>query len=282
MANFSIYQKTINELIEAQIHSPRLEARILIAASANIDVNDVNSDTKLNNEQINKLNIMTLERKNHKPLDKIIGMKGFYCYDFYTSEDVLSPRPDTEVLVEEAIKIIKKNNFKNLLDLGTGSGCIALSILSQCKDVSATAVDISEKALTVAQKNATKLNLANRCSFVNASWFETDFNDKLKNKYDIIVSNPPYIPTSDIQELEPEVKNYDPMLALDGGKDGLESYKQIAIVAKEKISDNGYVLIEAGINQENDIINIFKSQGFTHIKSINDLNSIPRCLVFNR
>lgn len=278
--NTNVYQKTINELIKAQISSPRLEARILIAAAADIDVNDVSSNTILNNEQINKLNNMILERKNHKPLDKIIGLKGFYCYDFFTTTDVLSPRPDTEVLVEEAIKIIKENNFKTLLDLGTGSGCIVLSILAQCDKIKATAVDISDKALKVAQKNAVNLNVADRCKFVNASWFETDFNDKISDKYDIIVSNPPYIPTEDIKTLEPEVKNFDPMLALDGGTDGLDSYKQIAVVAKEKISDNGYVLIEAGINQENDIINIFKSQGFTHIKSIIDLNSIPRCIVF--
>lgn len=278
--DFSIYQKTINELIEAKIPSPRLEARILIANAVNTDINNVSSDITLNNEQINKLNAMILERKNHKPLDKIIGLKGFYCYDFCTTTDVLSPRPDTEVLVEEAISIIKKNTFNTLLDLGTGSGCIVLSILAQCPDVKATAVDISAKAIKIAQKNAKNLNVINRCNFVNASWFDTDFCGKLANKYEVIVSNPPYIPTDDIKTLEPEVKNFDPILALDGGTDGLDCYKQIAIVAKEKISDNGYVLIEAGINQENDIINIFKSQGFTHIKSINDLNSIPRCLVF--
>lgn len=276
----NIYQKTINRLIRANISSPRLEARILIANASNTDVNNVSSDTTLNNEQINKLNIMISERENHKPLDKIIGYKGFYCHDFITSEDVLSPRPDTEVLVEEAISIIKKNNFNTLLDLGTGSGCIVLSILAQCPDVKATAVDISDKAIKIAQKNAKNLYVANRCNFVNASWLDTDFYGKLANKYDMIVSNPPYIPTYDINTLEQEVKNFDPILALDGGIDGLDCYKQIAVVAKEKISDKGYILIEAGINQKNDIINIFKSQGFTYIKSINDLNSIPRCLVF--
>lgn len=276
----NIYQKTINRLIRANISSPRLEARILIANASNTDVNNVSSNTTLNNEQINKLNIMISERENHKPLDKIIGYKGFYCHDFITSEDVLSPRPDTEVLVEEAISIIKKNNFNTLLDLGTGSGCIVLSILAQCPDVKATAVDISDKAIKIAQKNAKNLYVANRCNFVNASWFDTDFYGKLANKYDMIVSNPPYIPTYDINTLEQEVKNFDPILALDGGIDGLDCYKQIAVVAKDKISDKGYILIEAGINQKNDIINIFKSQGFTYIKSINDLNSIPRCLVF--
>ncbi|MBQ7303486.1 MAG: peptide chain release factor N(5)-glutamine methyltransferase, partial [Alphaproteobacteria bacterium] len=107
-----------------------------------------------------------------------------------------------------------------------------------------------------------------------------NFSNKIEDKYDIIVSNPPYIPTDEIKTLEPEVKNFDPMLALDGGTDGLDSYKQIAIITKEKISNNGYALIEAGINQEKEIINIFKNQGFTHISSINDLNSIPRCSVF--
>ncbi|MBQ8870221.1 MAG: peptide chain release factor N(5)-glutamine methyltransferase [Alphaproteobacteria bacterium] len=278
--DLNIYQKTINELIEAKIPSPRLEARILIAKVSNTDANCVSASTKLTDEQLNKLCAMIDERKKHKPLDKIVGVKGFYRFDFFTSVDVLSPRPDTEILVEEAIKIIKENNFKTLLDLGTGSGCIVLSILAQCKDVSGTAVDISDKALKIAQKNTHNLNLSNRCKLIKTSWFDADFESKLQKKYDIIVSNPPYIPTEDIKTLEPEVKNFDPLLALDGGKDGLESYKQIAIVAKEKISDNGYVLIESGINQAQDIVNIFTAQGFTHIASVNDLNFISRCIIF--
>ncbi len=276
----NIYQKTIKELVEAKIPSPRLEARILISHASDIDTNDVTDATTLNNMQLKKLENMLTERKNHKPLDKIIGIKGFFCNDFITSEDVLSPRPDTEVLVEEAIKIIKENNFKTLLDLGTGSGCIVLSVLEQCKDVSATAVDISDKALTVAKTNANRLNLTDKCKFIRANWFDTNFSNKIEDKYDIIVSNPPYIPTDEIKTLEPEVKNFDPMLALDGGTDGLDSYKQIAIVTKEKLANNGYVLIESGINQEKEIINIFKNQGFAHISSINDLNSIPRCIIF--
>ena len=276
----NIYQRTIKELVEAKIPSPRLEARILISRASDIDTNDVTDATSLNNMQLKKLENMLIERKKHKPLDKIIGIKGFFCNDFITSEDVLSPRPDTEVLVEEAIKIIKENNFKKLLDLGTGSGCIVLSILEQCKDILATAVDASDKALTIAKTNANRLNLTDKCKFIKANWFDTNFSNKIENKYDIIVSNPPYIPTDDIKTLEPEVKNFDPMLALDGGADGLDSYKQIAVVTKEKISNKGYVLIEAGINQEKEIINIFKNQGFTHISSINDLNSIPRCIVF--
>lgn len=276
----NIYQRTIKELVEAKISSPRLEARILISHASDIDTNDVTDATTLNNIQLKKLENMLTERKNHKPLDKIIGIKGFFCNDFITSEDVLSPRPDTEVLVEEAIKIIKENNFKTLLDLGTGSGCIVLSVLEQCKNVSATAVDISDKALSVAKTNANRLNLTDKCKFIKANWFDTNFSNKIEDKYDIIVSNPPYIPTDEIKTLEPEVKNFDPMLALDGGTDGLDSYKQIAIVTKEKLANNGYVLIEAGINQEKEIINIFKNQGFTHISSINDLNSIPRCIVF--
>ncbi|MBQ2810640.1 MAG: peptide chain release factor N(5)-glutamine methyltransferase [Alphaproteobacteria bacterium] len=278
--DLNIYQKTINELIEAKIPSPRLEARILIAKASGTDANCVYSSTELTDEQLNKLYAMIDERKKHKPLDKIVGVKGFYRYDFFTSVDVLSPRPDTEILVEEAIKIINANNLKTLLDLGTGSGCIVLSILAQCEDVSALAVDISDKALKIAQKNAEQLDLTDRCKFINANWFDADFESKLQKKYDIIVSNPPYIPTEDIKTLEPEVKNFDPLLALDGGKDGLESYKQIAIVAKEKISLNGYVLIEAGINQAQDIVNIFTAQGFTHIASVNDLNFIPRTIVF--
>ena len=275
-----IYQETIFQLIKANIASPRLEARILIAHATGKDANTINSSTIINNDEKAKLEAMIIERQNHKPLDKIIGLKGFYCHDFLTSVDVLSPRPDTEILVEEAIKIISENNFNHLLDLGTGSGCIVLSILAQCKDISATAVDISENALKIAKKNADNLNVSDRCYFVNASWFDTNFLEQINGKYNIIVSNPPYIPSEDIPTLEPEVKNFDPMLALDGGPDGLDSYKQIAKIAKEKISDNGYILIEAGINQAQDIVDIFTSQGFQHFKTLNDLNSIPRCIVF--
>ena len=276
----NIYQETINRLIKANISSPRLEARILIAQATGLNSNEINSSIIINDEEKSKLESMIQERVKHKPLDKVIGYKGFYCYNFLTSVDVLSPRPDTEILVEEAIRIIKENKSTNLLDLGTGSGCIVLSILAQCKDMYATAVDISDKALTIAKKNAKNLGVYDRCRFVNAGWFDTDFNDKIEKTYDIIVSNPPYIPTSDIETLEPEVKNFDPMLALDGGIDGLDSYKQIAKISKDKIADNGYILIEAGINQEQDIVKIFTSHNLQHITTLKDLNSIPRCIVF--
>ena len=166
--------------------------------------------------------------------------------------------------------------------MGTGSGCIIESILAERPQALGVAVDVSEKSLQVAQKNAENLGLSERLQFIQADWFAADFCERIGKKFAMIVSNPPYIPTADIATLEPEVKNYDPLPALDGGTDGFSCYRRIAEIAPKLLRDNGYILLEAGIGQADEIAVIFTRQGLKHIRTVADLGGINRCVVLQK
>ncbi len=222
------------------------------------------------------INDLIKEKELGKPVDKIIGERGFYKHMFMVSEDVLTPRADTECLVEDAILFAKEKGVKNILDLGLGSGCILLSILADVENMRGVGVDISTKALEVAKENAKSLKVFNRCKFINASWFDLPINEK----FDIITSNPPYIETSVIETLDVGVKKYDPILALDGGADGLRDYRQIAKIAKDLLNDGGRIYLEVGYNQSQSVVEIFAD--YKCIKIIKDLAGIERCLIFEK
>lgn len=280
--SFSVYQDIVQKLAMAQIPSPRLEARLLIGAVLKQEPDEITTATCLDEKQQWILNQMLAKRLEHQPLDKILGYKDFYKYRFKVNNDVLSPRPDTEILVENAIKLACRHDLKNVLDLGTGSGCILCSILKDCPQMRGQGVDQSTLALNIALQNLQNLAIDNRAKLVKADWFAKDFTAYVKGKFDLIVSNPPYIPSSDIQYLQEEVKNYDPLAALDGGYDGLDSYRKIAEHVRWLIADYGFVLIEAGIGEAEDIIKIFEKQTFLCQDIINDLSGIQRCIIFRK
>jgi len=280
----SVYNNLIEKLVSVGILSPRLEARLLLAFVLGVD--DLHSVDffyiKLSDKQQNVLEYLLHKRIIEKfPLDKIIGKKGFYKYEFAVNDDVLSPRPDTEILLEKALTVAPDDNFF-VLDLGVGSGCILLSILKEKSNACGVGIDVSEKALSVAKQNAKNLGVESQVNFINASWFDADFVDLFDKKFDIIVTNPPYIPDDDILLLEPEVKNHDPILALSGGKDGLESYRRIAEIVPLILKDNGYILIESGIKQAHDIGEIFTSQGLELCEVLKDLSGIDRCVILKK
>ncbi len=277
----TVFEQIVAELSAAGIDAPRLEARLLIASVLKKAPTLVFADTTLNDAQLAKLNALLKQRLQHKPLDKILGHREFYKSDFMVNENVLSPRPDTEILVEEALRLLPDNNVK-ILDLGTGSGCIIESLLAERQKVSGVAVDISAQSLAVAQKNAENLGISKRLQFIQADWFADDFIKRIGEKFDMIVSNPPYIPTADISTLEPEVKNYDPRAALDGGKDGFDSYKRIAAIAPNLLQDGGYILLEAGIGQAKQIAEICEQNGLKHIRTVADLSGIERCVILQK
>lgn len=278
----TVYEKTIDQLAGAGIDSPRLEARLLIGYVKATDPNLISSSTSLNEAEQASLEKILEARLKHKPLDKILGHKDFYKYRFKVTEDVLTPRPDTEILVETAVKICREYQMKNLLDLGTGSGCILCSVLKECSEMDGTGVDQSVKALAVAAENAKHMQIEARCRWVCADWFDVDFENKAGRGFDMIVSNPPYIPTKDIATLEPEVKNHDPLKALDGGADGFDSYRKIAGLAGGMLTKHGFVLLEAGCNQAAQIVDIFEQQGFKNVDIIKDLAGIQRCIIFRK
>lgn len=262
------------------IESPRLEARLIMAFILQCRPAEIFSNTQFTAEQNRKAEKIIERRLQHEPLDKIFGHREFYKYDFIVNQNVLSPRPDTEILVETAISLA--NNNMSILDLGTGSGCIIESILSEFPQMQGVAVDISEQSLEVARRNAANLDIDSRLRFIRADWFAADFCAHIGQKFDMIVSNPPYIPTSDIATLDTEVKNNDPLAALDGGADGLQSYRRIAEIAPTLLNDKGYILLEVGINQAHQVADIFTFQGLTLLKIVPDLNGIERCVILQK
>ncbi len=243
-------------------------------------------DYPISDSQFNELNKLLFLRRSGQPVYKIIGEKPFFKHHFITNNDVLDPRSDTEILVESIIAEYK--NYKqniNFLELGVGSGCVILSVMSILINSVGYAIDISDKAIKTSKNNALKLQLDNKVHFICKDWnnlTKSDFTDRYA--FDCIISNPPYIKTLDIYKLSNEVKNFDPKIALDGGEDGLKCYREIANIIKKKnipLKENAKIFLEIGKNQENEVRNIFNLHGFKTIRSQNDLNNIERVLVFS-
>ena len=281
MQNSNLFEDVVRRLAEGQIPSPRLEARLLIANTLGVDANELNPfAVKLDDAQTEKLMQSVQERLKHKPICKIIGQKSFYKYDFHVDCNVLSPRPDTEILVEAAIHLGQKNKLNRVLDLGTGSGCILLSVLADLPNAKGVGIDISDKALEIARTNAEILGVVSRVELMRASWF--DDNLSLGDKFDLIVSNPPYIKSADIATLDTEVKDYDPILALDGGADGYRDYKKLAERIPSWLKDGGYVLLEVGIGQAEKVAQIFQEKGLSLCEIVKDLAGINRCVILKK
>lgn len=276
----TFFTDIVNQLIEAGIDNPRLETRLMLAHIKQCPASEVYSDIDLDEPQQKQLKAVLNRRLNHEPLDKILGTRSFFKYDFKVNTDVLSPRPDTETLVESVLEIYSDPNMPlNLLDLGTGSGCIIESLLAEYPNANGLAVDISAKALSVARQNAENLGLVKRLNFLQADWFAHNFVQKINRKFEVIVTNPPYIPTADITKLDKEVKNFDPLMALDGGADGFSSYRRLAEVVPQLLTDGGYVFIEAGIGQAEKIAQIFTTGGLRLQAIKTDLSGIQRCVI---
>ncbi len=279
----SIYNHLIQQFAQAQISSPRLEARMILAHLLDKDVSDAQIlSIELTPQQQETLESLVKRRiNNHEPLDKIIGRKSFYKYEFIVNNHVLSPRPETEIIVEEALKLVSKEQ-NQILDLGTGSGCILLSLLKELPQSQGVGVDISQEALSVAQKNAQNLNLENQSWWIKANWNDQDFLNNFSQKFNIIVSNPPYIADAEIKTLAPEVKDYDPQEALSGGEDGYEAYRRLAEIIPYLLTDNGYILLEGGQDQAETIADIFMKQNLSLYKIVKDLQGIERCIILKK
>ena len=212
---------------------------------------------------------------NGEPIQHITHQQEFMKLSFFVNEDVLIPRPDTEILVEEVIKIAKKIKAKNILDMCTGSGAIAVSLAKYLDNVEITAVDISTKTLNVAKTNAKNNEVENKITFIESNLFENIVNEK----YDIIVSNPPYIKTDVIPKLDKQVQN-EPHIALDGGKDGLKFYKIIIEEAKKYLEENGKLILEIGYDQKEEVENLIKQSGqYKKIEVIKDLSQNDRVII---
>ena len=219
-----------------------IDADFIIAEVLNVSHTELNLIDEISDSQFQSIQDFAKERLQGKPIDKIFKKRYFYGLEFVVDENVLTPRSDSEILVEKALKIIKENNLKSVLDLCTGSGCLAIAVKKNA-NVDVTASDISTKALKIAKLNAK--NLQAEINFIHSDMF-----DKIENKFDLIISNPPYIASDDIDELDLEVKDHDPRIALDGGELGLKFYNIIHNNAKKHLNENGYLILEIGDEQK--------------------------------
>lgn len=211
--------------------------------------------------------------QKHIPIQYIIKKQEFMKMDFYVDENVLIPQPDTEIVVEEAIDIINRNKLSKVLDMCTGSGILAISIAKYTDASKITAVDISEKALEVAEKNAISNDVNTKIKFIKSDMFKN-----ISEKFDLIISNPPYIRTDVIKTLSEEVKN-EPILALDGGIKGLDFYNIIAENAKKYLNENGYLVLEIGYDQKTEVVNLLEAQEYSEIRVIKDMGGNDRVIV---
>jgi release factor glutamine methyltransferase len=229
--------------------------------------------------QQQQLNYLLKRRESGEPVAKIIGKKSFWKHDFITNSYTLDPRPESELIIEAMLALHPKDAPLKILDLGTGTGCLLLSLLHEYENAVGVGVDISAHATQVAKQNLSNMpkNLQERADFVNLSW--TNLPNAL---YNVIISNPPYIPTSEIAELECDVKDYDPVIALDGGADGLSAYREIFALSDRLLQKNGVIVCEIGINQHDDVMNIADSFNLRLQGKMVDLAGITRVLSFEK
>ena len=275
-------KEAVEILNKSSIASAILEARILISFVTKLSKEDIifkAPQINLSQEQKEKYFDLIHKRIRRIPLTHLTNNREFFGNNFYVNENVLDPRPDSETLVEMTIKKYQNSSFLSLCEIGCGSGCLIISLLKHFKDWNGLAIDISKKALEIAQINAENNEVFGRIEFLESNLFK-DLKDN--QIFDIIISNPPYIPTANIENLQDEVRLYEPRIALDGGLDGLDFYRQIANQSKKFLKSNGNIFLEIGYNQHREVIDIFEKFNFKFIDFARDLSGIIRVLEFEK
>ncbi len=277
MENSKALAKAREILAAKGVSNPGLDSTILLAHALLVSKDWVifNPDFKLNEAQQENFFELINRRANRELVSHLIGKREFFGEEFLVTKDVLDPRPDSETLIEEVLK--KSHDGCKILDLGVGSGCLIITLLKSFKNSVGTAVDISESAIEIARKNSENHQVSSRLKIFKSDLFS---NLNRAEKFDLIISNPPYIPAADIEILEPEVRIHEPRSALDGGVDGLDFYRRIAAEAKNFLSESGRIFLEIGYGQEKSVSEIFVKNGFSHINSALDLSGVVRVLEF--
>ena len=263
-------------LINKNIQNYKLDVEILASETINKSREHflLNEKSKFTKKEFNKFNKLLKQRNNRQPLAQIINKKEFWKKNLYIDGNVLIPRPESEHLVEETINLIKDEANYSILDIGCGSGCLIISILLERIKCRGTALDVSKKAIKVSKINAKMQHIENRIKFIHS-----DIDKVVVGKYDLIVTNPPYINKHKIKYLDDEVRIFEPKLALDGGLDGLSEIRKVIKKSSELIKKNGKFILEIGFDQKNKVINLLKKEGF-YINSIQkDLANNDRCIV---
>ena len=268
-------RKASQKLKEHNILSHLLDAELILADIIGLSRESliVKNEMNISSDCIKKYDMAINRRIKKEPVAYIIGKKEFWSNNFVINRGILVPRPETELIIYKIVKIYK-NKKVNILDIGTGSGCILLSILKELKLSRGLGIDVSKKAIKIAKFNSYKFDLSNRSTFKVCN-----LNNFNRGKYDLIVSNPPYIPTKDIKNLSKDIINYEPLTALDGGIDGLDLIKKVIYKSNYLLKRDGLLAIEIGHGQYNKVYKILKKNGHKIISKEYDNNSNIRCII---
>ena len=264
------------ELKKNNISSPLLDSELLLSKVIKKDRKFIllNLDKELNQTDQDNFTDLILKRSRGKPIAYLTGNKSFWKYNFKVNEKVLIPRPDSEIIIEQVLKIFKNKDYINFLEVGVGSGCIALSILKEKKSFLGTGVDLSQDCIEICRYNAKKLGVNNRIKL-----FKSDVDNLIFRKYDLIVSNPPYIKKFDLNKLNKEVVNYEPKLALDGGLEGLSIIRKVIKKSSELIKTHGKLILEIGFDQKELVKKILNENNFYVNETLKDLAKNDRCII---
>ena len=258
------------------IPNPLLDAEILMAKTINKDRNYIllNSCNSINKNDLKNFYKLIEQRSSGNPVAYLTKKKSFWNSEFFITKDILIPRPDTELIVENILRLTKQKSKINILDIGVGSGCIIVSILKERSNFRGTGIDLSKKCLIISKKNAIAHKVSSRLKL-----YKSDVDKFNLGKYYLIVSNPPYIKTSKLKYLERDVAEFEPRLALDGGLDGLSEIRKVIKKSSELIKKNGKFVLEIGFDQKNNVINLLKKEGFYINSTKKDIANNYRCIV---
>lgn len=259
-----------------KFNSAKLDAELILSKTLGLSREKIllNLNEKINDEVLEKFNYYLKLRKQNRPIAYILGFKEFWKYKFQVDKNVLIPRPETELIIEQALKNLPKLLKKNILDIGTGSGCIIISIIKERENCKATAIDKSLKALKVAKLNAEMHHVLKKIKFLNI-----DVDKYFASKYDLIVSNPPYIKDVEILSLDKDVKLNEPKLALSGGKSGLNKVFKVIKKSQKLLKTKGKLILEIGDKQSKEVKKYLIKNNFNQIQVFKDLSRKDRCIV---
>jgi release factor glutamine methyltransferase len=280
-----ILNYTTRYLSEKGIENSRLNAEHLLSHTLNINRVELylNYDRPLLETELKRFKLLLNRRLNQEPLQYIIGETEFMSLPFKVNSGVLIPRPETEILVETVLETCtEKFNSESkikILDIGTGSGCIAISLARYLENCHVTALDVSQGALKTAEENARLNNVENKTRILMADFLDSRSSKELAQEFDVVVSNPPYVGAEDFEKLPEEVKDYEPAIALKDGNDGLTFYHKIADFALTHLTAKGFVAVEVGLGQAHQVKRIFLENGYSGVKIFEDLNAIERILI---
>ena len=263
-------------LSEKKIKTAELDSQILMSKAINKEKKFLilNFNNEITKKNLNIFNDLVDQRSKGKPIAYLLNKKEFWKNEFVVDRNVLIPRPDTEILVEQALELTKNKNKLSLLDVGVGSGCILLSILNEKKNFYGTGIDICGKSLSICRVNSHKLGLKKRVKL-----FKSNIDNFQYGKYDLIISNPPYIKKYDLKCLEKDVIGFEPKQALDGGIEGLSEIRKVISKSSELIKKNGFLILEIGFDQKNRVKQLLQNKGFYIKKIVKDLSGHDRCIV---